>query len=296
MMAGMFRGGRRRPTFDTVVTLIPINRTQADRLGGYIPTEFSLSEWKAPTTPAVEALKAATDFSARDRGDRGMAATTQGVIAWDCFILAGRGCRFVHLRIAPDGTVSYRQRRVAVGNYPDIIDDDPFTDGYPPSSVFHDPATTLAIERSEAARLNIIQISATASENEGKELPPVTPRASYAATVDDAAGQTFLWPTADGSAQQFRRAWTDGSAEAMTLLADVKDVAAREPVVGDVSVAVQTKSLIFAHATLAPLIAGTDALAKQWKVRIGNRDMDIVGVMSDWDPGRYIRLIAEDRR
>ena len=88
----------------------------------------------------------------------------------------------------------------------------------------------------------------------------------------------------------------DPQPETLTFLADVKDVAARESVVGDQVVATRTKSLVFAHATLKPLLDRADSLAKEWKVKIGNRDMDIVGVMDDWVPNRYARLIVEDRR
>ena len=77
-------------------------------------------------------------------------------------------------------------------------------------------------------------------------------------------------------------------------MADAKDIAGAERVVGDQTVAVSTKSLVFAAATLAPLLA-EGSLAKDWKVRIGGRDMDIVSVMDGWVPNRYARLIVEER-
>ena len=86
----------------------------------------------------------------------------------------------------------------------------------------------------------------------------------------------------------------DGPAS-RTHMADVKDVAGAERVIGDVAVAVTTKSLVFAHATLAPLLEAEGSLAKDWKVRIKGRDMDIVQVMDGWAPNKYVRLVVEDR-
>lgn len=78
-------------------------------------------------------------------------------------------------------------------------------------------------------------------------------------------------------------------------MADVKDIAGSERVLGDQSVAVRTKSLVFAHATLKPLLDAEGSIAKDWKVRINGRDMDITGVMDGWVPNRYTRLTVEDR-
>ena len=84
----------------------------------------------------------------------------------------------------------------------------------------------------------------------------------------------------------------------MTLYADVKDIAAREAVVGDLNVATRTKSLVFPRAALTALTSAPEALAKQWKIQIGNqadRQLDITAVMDDYSPGQYIKLVAEDR-
>ena len=78
------------------------------------------------------------------------------------------------------------------------------------------------------------------------------------------------------------------------LMADVKDVAAREAPVGAVQVAMRTKSLIFAQAAVAPLMA-TGRLSKEWKVSIAGREMDVVSVLDDWAPGLYARIIVEER-
>lgn len=115
--------------------------------------------------------------------------------------------------------------------------------------------------------------------------------------IDDATGQSLYYcNNIDNLCEHLRRAIDDGLGPASrTYLADVKDIAGAERVVGDQTVAVSTKSLVFAHATLKPLLAAETSLAKEWKVRIGNREMDIVGVMDGWVPNRYTRLIVEDR-
>ena len=96
--------------------------------------------------------------------------------------------------------------------------------------------------------------------------------------------------------KHYRRAIDDGLGPASrTYYADVKDIAGSERVIGDQSVAVRTKSLVFAHATLKPLLDAEGSIAKDWKVRIGGRDMDITGVMDGWVPNRYTRLTVEDR-
>ena len=89
---------------------------------------------------------------------------------------------------------------------------------------------------------------------------------------------------------------SDSSPEERTFLADVKDIAAREAVISGVEVATRRKSLVFAYETLKDLLEAEESIAKQWKVRIGNREMDITGVMEDWVPNLYARLIVEDRR
>ena len=51
-MAGRFRGGRRFPTFDTKVELIPINHgNRGQDVGGYAdPVIASYGEWTSPNT------------------------------------------------------------------------------------------------------------------------------------------------------------------------------------------------------------------------------------------------------
>ena len=288
---GMYRRGRERPTFDTPVQFVPINQTPADLSRGYGTPEYALGDWTGPVDPPFEFADQAT-FSARDRGERGMLASNIGVFVWDCF-LVNRGCRFVHLFIAIDGSVSYRQRRTPVNVYPDQIDSDAWNTGYPPASTFQAPIATLDIERGETLRVNLIQISETASKNAGKGLPPIsTPaQATYAAVTDDAVGQTFMWNT--GASQEFRRTWTDGRESAFEATADAKDIASAESVTGQLDVAVTTKSLIFAHAALAPRLGS--GFAKKWKAVIGGRDYDITGIQDGYAKNLYVRITAEAR-
>lgn len=116
--------------------------------------------------------------------------------------------------------------------------------------------------------------------------------------TDDATGQSLYYcndQLTPPRCEHYRRAIDDGTGPASrTYYADVKDVAGAERTVGDIAVAVSTKSLVFAHATLKPLL-DSGSITKDWKVRINGRDMDITGVMDGWVPNRYSRLIVEDR-
>ena len=83
------------------------------------------------------------------------------------------------------------------------------------------------------------------------------------------------------------------------LMADIRDISAREAPVGAIDVSTTSKSLIFAQGALAPLLTASrspSGLAKSWKIRIGDQEMDIVGVQDSWAPNLYSRIIAEDRR
>ena len=82
----------------------------------------------------------------------------------------------------------------------------------------------------------------------------------------------------------------------ITLLADVKDIPGRETVIGNASVATRTKSLVFAQAALkARLDADGAGFAKQWKAVIAGQEYDVTAIADSWVPGRYTRVIVEQR-
>ena len=47
-MAGMFRGGHMRPTFDTAVEFVSVNQSATDKSGGYGSPITVRGEWGAP--------------------------------------------------------------------------------------------------------------------------------------------------------------------------------------------------------------------------------------------------------
>ena len=285
-MAGMFRSGRRRPTFDTAVDFIPINRDGADRLGGYVkrgPPEPVWGAWSGPS--AVPSAPFSNFQTFAPPTDAGHECQEQGARAWWV-----EGGERIVAQVDIDSAFTLKKRAASdTGTWND--------------NGTQDAAYLITdANRDRGSSPRIVRLAAVGPNPRTANLPGFTPAGRdgvYGILIDTDGGQTLASTRFDPiGCFEWTRTYTpaDPVAATLTFLADVKDVAAREAVVGEVQVASQTKSLIFAHATLAPLIAGADALAKQWKLRIGVREMDIVGVQSDWSPGRYVRLIAEDRR
>ena len=112
------------------------------------------------------------------------------------------------------------------------------------------------------------------------------------------ADTPFLWVSRrDGTVADISpEGWSVPVLQCGILYADVKDVAAKESVVGEVNVATRTKSLIFAQASLRTLLDADTSLAKDWKVKINGREMEITGVVDGWTQNLYSRLTVEDRR
>ena len=282
MARGMFRDGRGRPTFDTKVEFVPVNRIAADRSGGYGSrvTEAVWGAWSAPVSD--------TD---RDPGigfrrylppsDNGWSCTEFGPRAW-----AVEGDTRVAMQASDDANFLVKTRPASeTGDWRD--------------SGTADAAYLIAdANRPRGSFPRIVQWTDDATAN----LPTYTPFGSdgrFAILVDTDEGQTLL--TGRGITDDclvWTRTYTpaDPAVANRTFLADVKDVAGRESAIDGAVVAARTKSLIFAYASLKPLLDAEGAgLAKSWKIRIGTRDLDILSILDDWAPNRYVRIVAEER-
>ena len=275
-MAGMFRGGHKRPTFDTPVEFISVNQTAPDRSGGYGQPQMVRGAWGAPEVMTETTVANRDDFV--PTGDSGVQATNLGMFAW---YKSNSGIVVLH----QENNTLQAFEKTGSGQWENAEN---ITDANRERAPLPLPQFII-IERKERTNIN-------------KNLPPISWSGGltrYGILIDDATGQSLYYCNNQLSpprCEHYRRAIDDGLGPASrTYMADVKDVAGAERVVGDVTVAVRTKSLVFAHATLKPLLDAEGAIAKDWKVRINGRDMDIVGVMDGWVPNRYSRLMVEDR-
>ena len=292
----MFRDGRSRPTFDTEVTLIPTNRDRADRSGGYgakPPPEYQA--WSAPEVMAEQTVANREAFIPPSTS-LGVQATNLGIFAWFNATLPGDTNEYQHLLFQPnDDEAAYVRRRrtarVTWGAFTDAIGTQyevtsenanrPRTQNSWPHPQF------IYIDPSGNADFNLPPIEFSDEEGIGR----------YGILIDDATGQSLYYCNSlVHQCQHYRRAFGVVETGNLTLLADVKDVAARESVIDGSVVATRTKSLVFAHASLKDLLDGAGSIAKEWKLRIGNKELDITQVLDDWAPNRYVRIVAEDRR
>lgn len=269
----MFRGGHARPTFDTPVEFVAVNQTAPDRSGGYGSPQTVWGDWGPPEVMTETTLADRDDFV--PSGDSGVEATTLGIFAW--YVAADTQTLFFQSNNNPE---RYYKTRTRSG------------DGW---SAFSEWNTGSNIRRPNRPRDPL--------PSPAFITPDRLPGISYSGSlrdgilIDDATGQSFyICNDGNNKCEHYRRAIDDGlGPPSRTYMADVKDVSGAERVVGDQTVAVRTKSLVFAAATLAPMLAEEGSLAKDWKVRIGGRDMDIIGVMDGWVPNRYTRLVVEER-
>ena len=285
-MAGMFRGGHRRPTFDTEVEFVAVNQTAPDRSGGYGAIQVTRGPWGAPEVLAEQTIASGERDDFEPTGDSGVQATNLGMFAW--FTAGGIQTLMFQENSTRRG---YRKTRVENGNWSDW------------DEISNSDIEDVSANRNRLPLPNpvFITIAGSPNSNIAKGLPPI----SYAGTrrvgivIDDATGQSLYYCNnrlSPPRCEHYRRAIDDGTGPASrTYMADVKDIASAERVIGDVAVATRTKSLVFAHATLKPLLEAEGSIAKDWKVRIGGRDMDITQVMDGWVPNQYTRLVVEDR-
>ena len=284
-MAGMFRGGHARPTFDTPVEFVAVNQTATDKSGGYGSPQVSRGDWGAPEVMTETTLADRDDFE--PTGDSGVQATTLGMFAW---YTEGDTQTLLYQEKTYDD--AYYRTRNRNG------------DGWGVSSKWIGHDGYVSVLDANRGRLPLpfpkfIIVSASRIQNVRNNLPNISSGNfnRIGILVDDDTGQSLYYCNNQvNRCEHYRRAIDDGLGPASrTYMADVKDVASAERVVGDQTIAVRTKSLVFAAATLAPLLAAEGSLSKDWKVRIDGRDMDIVGVMDGWVPNRYARLIVEER-
>lgn len=291
MARGMFRDGRARPTFDTEVEFIPVNRADVDRSGGYgerrAATPARYGEWSAPEIDTGREGLAIRNFIPDT--DAGHRCTATGPQAW----FVENGTRVVIQ--SNDGIGGLDNYRVKTRPASET--------GTWRDSGTEDPAYLIAdANRARTDPLAFPRVIAWTGAN----LPAYTPAAGdgdYAILLDTAQGQTLLAGRESvDDCLIWTRAWVpaepgDPAPPAnLTLRADVKDVAARESVLDGAVVATRTKSLVFAHAALKPLLDGEGSIAKEWKIRIEGKDLDITQVLDGWVPNRYVRIVAEDRR
>ena len=293
MARGMFRNGRSRPTFDTTVELVPVNRTTTDRLRGYgTQPQAEYQAWGSPEVMAEQTLASRTIFDP-PRNTNGVQATSLGVYAW---YVEGAN---MHVLFQPNDDEAAFSRSKPVGQNGWSIGQD-FVDAIgTPYEVSDENANR---PRTETTWPNpqFIYIDPLGNDDPRYNLPAIEfsgDTGRYGILIDDATGQSLYYcNTLVHQCQHYRRAYGVPQLPNLTLLADVKDVSARESVVDGSVVASRTKSLVFAHASLKALLDGEGSIPKEWKLRIGNKELDITQVLDDWVPNRYVRIIAEDRR
>ena len=286
----MFRGGRKRPTFDTKVELIPVNRDGVGRSGGYgAAPPATYQAWGAPEV-MTETTVANREAFVPTGINSGVQATNLGVFAWfldgsDYIILFQPNddeAAYYRVRLLPQP--NWGAFRDAIGTEYEVTSEDanrPRTqDSWPhPQFIYIDPTGN--------TNYNLPPIEFSDEEGIGR----------YGILIDDATGQSLYYCNSIvHQCQHYRRDFGVPQAPTRSFLADVKDVAARESVTDGAVVATRTKSLMFAHASLRDLLDGEGSIAKEWKVRIGNREMDIIQVMDGWSPNLYTKLVVEDRR
>ena len=282
-MSGMFRGGHKRPTFDTPVEFISINQTATDKSGGYGEPVPVRGEWGAPEIMAETTVADRDAFA--PTGDSGVQATSIGMFAW---YTENNTQTLMLQRNDISSRPYYKERTLPNGPWGSF-----------------DRANLRSVsanrQRDPMPLPIFVEISEYENDNIQNHLPPIFWSGSNRRAgilIDDATGQSLYYcndQLTPPRCEHYRRAIDDGLGPASRIyMADVKDIASAERVVGDLNVATTTKSLVFAHATLKPLLT-SGSLAKDWKVRIGGRDMDITQVMDGWVPNRYARLVVEDR-
>ena len=283
MAGGAFRGGHMRPTFDTPVEFISVNQTATDKSGGYGSPQVIRGEWGAPVVMTETTAVDRDDFV--PTGDSGVQATNIGMFAWytegdtqTLFFQSSFGIAAILIKTRSNGG-TWSTWTIIKAN-----------------AITNSNANRA---RSPLPNPTYVVVENDADANIANNLPNIiTPTTKVGILIDDATGQSLYYCNAGLTpprCEHYRRAIDDGLGPASrTYMADVKDIAGSERVIGDINVATTTKSLVFAHATLRPLLE-SGSLAKDWKVRIGGRDMDITQVMDGWVPNRYARLVVEDR-
>ena len=280
-MSGMFRGGHKRPTFDTPVEFISINQTAIDKSGGYGTIQVIRGEWSGAEVIAEQTIASGDRDDFEPTGDRGVQATNIGIFAWETNGDTQRVFFQDNSRDVVRQRTRTRDQNLQWGNY----------SRWKPSGSFQKKDAN-NIDRVSLPVIHVINLDAPPA-NVPNHVDGVDREGIL---IDDATGQSLYYCNDIlDRCEHYRRAIDDGLAPASRIyMADVKDIASAERVVGDLNVATTTKSLVFAHATLRPLLE-SGSLAKDWKVRIGGRDMDITQVMDGWVPNRYARLVVEDR-
>ena len=282
---GSFRGGHSRPTFDTQVTFLPVNQTAVDRSGGY-KQRIDEPIWGAWTGPAPSQVTDSPEFGAFvPPDDEGHECQATGAMAW--FVEGGERV----VLYASTDTFFFVKKRAAseTGTW--------ISQGSPDASYVITDAN-----RPQGSKARFVRWAASGANQRTANLPVHTLAArdgAYGILVDTAEGQTLITTRFNPEdCLEWTRTYTpaDPSIEPFTLLADVKDIAASESVASDIQSAKRTKSLVFAQASLKALLDRDESIAANWKVRIGNREMDIVGVVDGWVQNRYSRLVVEDRR
>lgn len=284
MAGGMFRGGHMRPTFDTAVEFIPINQVASDRSGGYGSPSVGYGDWGDAVAMSEKDIEIG-NYLPPDDQDMGVIATVQyGILAW--YTDGNTKTLFHQARRQPFASVRVRTNNVW-GAW------QAFTNNVPPQYL----ASNANRNRSPLPHAQFIAVNTDASENAALNMPPISLNAfRYAILVDQPSDQSlYICNDTRNRCEHYRRLYDGGKPIRRTYYADVKDIAGTERVLGDQTVATRTKSLVFAHATLKPLLDAEGSIAKDWKVRIDGRDMDITGVMDGWVPNRYTRLTVEDR-
>ena len=282
---GMFRDRRARPTFDTKVEFIPINQTQADQSRGYKPRRLE-EVWGAWSGPTPSTVTDSPEFGAFvPPNDEGHECQAAGAMAW--FVENGERV-VVHVSI--DSIFAVKKRAASeTGSW--------VSPGTQDASYFIADAN-----RPQGSKARLVRWAAGGANPRTANLPAFAlgnRDGQYGILIDTDEGQTLISTRFNPEdCLEWTRTYTpaDPVTPNRTFLADVKDIAGAERVVGEQVVAVRTKSLVFAHAALKPLLDAEGSIAKDWKVSIGGREMDIVQVMDGWVPNRYTRLVVEDRR
>ena len=282
---GSFRGGHSRPTFDTQVTFLPVNQTAVDRSGGY-KQRIDEPIWGAWTGPAPSQVTDSPEFGAFvPPDDEGHECNISGGLAW--FVEGGER---VIINVGIDNNFFVKKRAASeTGSWL--------------SPGTRDISYLIAdANRPQGSKARLVKWIADGTNPRTANLPVHTPAVrdgEYGILIDTAEGQTLITTRFNPEdCLEWTRTYTpaDPSIEPFTLLADVKDIAGAERVAGDLEVGVRTKSLVFAQSSIKFLLDRPGSIAKEWKVRIGNREMDIVGVVDGWVQNRYSRLVVEDRR
>ena len=281
-MAGMFRGGHMRPTFDTPVEFIAVNQTATDKSGGYGAPQITWGAWGAPEALAEQDIPTRLFEDFVPTGDSGVQATNIGMFAW---YTTGDTQRLMFQQ--DDGTSGHYKERINNGEWQEWV------------RVRANNFDEIDANRTRDP-LPVPEYVTLDNNNVARNLPNTNiSNRRIGILIDDATGQSLYYcndQLTPPRCEHYRRAIDDGAGPASrTYMADVKDIASAERVIGDVAVATRTKSLVFAHATLKPLLDIEGSIAKDWKVRIGGRDMDITQVMDGWVPNQYTRLVVEDR-